>query len=201
MASTKNLAKHYGELSPGQRFALLIGAAGREDMVEAARVQTAGPMLTREFPDTHPRAAAFHIVAGFQRAVLLTYAADLRKVLDMADAAGERGDVKDGDRWEELARFVGYAFRIHYRGWQLFCERAGLDPGFFDATLAGTDLIEDAAETVEHIPGPQYGLTEALAFVRRKDPEPEVEAEDGRTLDAVADALQAEFAAFCAMWG
>src|SRR5262245_58868451 len=103
MASTKNLAKYYGDLSADERFALVVAAAGRRDEVGAARVQAAGPWLIREFPDSLPRAAAFYIIAGCQRAVLLTHAADLRKVLDLADAVDERGDDGDGDRWEELA--------------------------------------------------------------------------------------------------
>src|SRR5690348_15556891 len=69
------VARHYGTLTPEERFRLILAASGRGDEAERDRLVNAGERVALAMPDHAPFALAFYEVA------LLTY-------IELMDAAG-----------------------------------------------------------------------------------------------------------------
>lgn len=85
--NTKTLAKHYGCLTPEQRFRLLVAAGARGDEAERTRLISAGGRISISVQDHAPHAHAFHELSLLTFIELLEAAADYLDAFSWADDA------------------------------------------------------------------------------------------------------------------
>lgn len=99
--SAHAVAKHYGNLTPEERFRLILAASGRGDEAERDRLVTAGGRLTLSMQDHAPYAHAFAELALLVYIELLEEAA---RYLDALARADEPGDMFGDDAEDEGGR-------------------------------------------------------------------------------------------------
>jgi hypothetical protein len=94
-----DLSKHYGSLSPEERFKLILAAGARGDAAEQQRLINAGRDITLSCPDHSPYARAFDELATLCYIELLEEAARYLEFLDRAEdepwwgqSAADEGD-------------------------------------------------------------------------------------------------------------
>ena len=87
-----DLSKHYGSLSPEERFKLILAAGARGDAAEQDRLINAGGQITLSVSDHTPYARAFDELATLFYIELLEEAARYLEYLDRADDHDLCGD-------------------------------------------------------------------------------------------------------------
>ena len=78
------VARHYGSLTPEERFRLILAASGRGDEVERIRLVSAAPRITLAMPDHSPFAQAFRELAFLIFIELLAEAGRYTEALALA---------------------------------------------------------------------------------------------------------------------
>jgi hypothetical protein len=104
--NARTLAKHYGGLTPEERFRLILAAGARGDHAEQDRLANAGSRITLSMRDHAPYAAAFDELALLVFIELLEEAARYWEALGWADDASdglgaEDAEAEEGDEAEE----------------------------------------------------------------------------------------------------
>jgi hypothetical protein len=92
------VAKHYGSLTPEERFRLIVAASARGDHAEQDRLVNAGRRITLSMPDHSPYAHAFEELALLTFMELLEEAA---RYLEAFYRAENAFDIFGGDDAEE----------------------------------------------------------------------------------------------------
>jgi hypothetical protein len=87
--NTNPLARHYGSLTPEERFRLIVAAAARGDQAERERLLNASRRITLSMPDHAPLGHAFNELALLVFIELLDEAARYLEAFEHAD------DVRD----------------------------------------------------------------------------------------------------------
>jgi hypothetical protein len=187
--NTKNLARHYPALSPGERLSLMLAAAARCDEVEHTRLVDAAPRVTYRVPHTLGRAAAFLHVCGLNRMDQLNLAALFFKARALAEAT--RG--RDSTRLRNAARLFAYFAKIHAEDFMLFCEHEQLDPTVCTAPMPGDFVLEHAAREAEL---EAFTADEAREYAKR-DGKP---FDDLKTAESVADDLREIYKMWVDQW-
>jgi len=82
------VTKHYGSLTPEERFRLILAASGRGDEAERDRLAHAGGRLTLSMPDHAPYAQAFNDLSLMTFMELLEEAASYQEAFAIADNTG-----------------------------------------------------------------------------------------------------------------
>lgn len=95
------LAKNYTNLTPEERFRLILAAGARRDEAEQDRLTRAGQRLTLQMPDHAPYAHAFHEIATLIYIELLEDAAFCNEAWIRADDPREFPDDPGDDQEEE----------------------------------------------------------------------------------------------------
>lgn len=188
------LSKHYPELTPAERLALMLAAAARGDDVEHVRLAAAAPRVTVRVPDTFGRALALWELLQQQRMEVLSLAADYFHALGTAEAMNEGNGLSDaGRRCLDGALLLGYLFRVRVAGWGEFCKRHGLDSSALEPLLPGGSVIDRATAATEH---DAFSAESALECLRRKEPATAVVP----TAETMADQLQELHQARLSCW-
>ena len=164
------LAKHYGKLTPEERFRLIQTALDRGDEAEVERVTQAGEHIQLSMADHVPYAHAFHELLFLTYIELLEDAAlyqdcdkrfrdELGASIEMAndpetDTAAKEELAADEEavtypawhRAGELAYAAGFQIKAKLAGWALFCRRWNTSPGILweKMDLPGLDRIKFA---------------------------------------------------------
>jgi hypothetical protein len=97
--NTNPVARHYGSLTPEERFRLIVAAGARGDEAERQRLTNAGRRITLSMPDHAPLGHAFHELALLIFIELLEEAARYLEALDhaedVADIVGPEDEEED----------------------------------------------------------------------------------------------------------
>jgi hypothetical protein len=220
------VAKHYGLLTPEERFPLIVAAIARGDGMERERLLNAAQRITLSLSDHAPCAFAFNELSLHLFTELLDTAADYLEAFQQADAAEVISDAESEDeaddaeaepaadlseiepkgedrplaeRWFDLALALGYILKTRVDAWKLFCERMNLPPFATWECSPGFDRLQRAlklAEQAAFVPG---GM---VRWLNRLRPEGEPEVTDVPfTAEEAAAALDRFFRKRVAWWG
>jgi hypothetical protein len=178
MTTASAVARHYGLLTPEERFRLILAAGARADEAERGRLLGAGRRITLGMPDHAPYAHAFAELSVLIFAELLDGAAeyleaflradgaeapDADEVVDGQDkkdaaegaeaGAGAAGPGEEGrsatERLLGVALAAGFLLKSKADGWKLFCARLGVPPLAAWAGLPGLARLERALALAE----------------------------------------------------
>jgi hypothetical protein len=222
-----SLAKQYGQLTPEERFRLIMAAGVRGDEAEMDRLTRSGKRIIVSRPDHSPYSNAF------QELILVAYI----ELLDSAAFYGECNerlhdqlrdsieDVKDAEHdddaeelpteedavkypaWHragELAYAAGFLLKAKLAGWKLFCERWNDAPfaAWEEASFPGLGRLKLAlarAEAGTAFPTPA-DMVRWLNGIRPAG-DPETTEADIMTAECFADCLDAAFRERVRWWG
>jgi len=168
------VARHYGTLTPEERFRLILAASGRGDEAERTRLVSAAPRIQLAMPDHSPFGHAFHEVALLifielsDAAAYFTEALDAADFADFGDDEAEEGEAAEGEEasapekagsrkrptWQrllDLAHAFGFMLRAKADGWKLFCERLNVPPFLVWKGLPGLDRLQRALSLAENV--------------------------------------------------
>jgi hypothetical protein len=224
----KARAKHYGELTPKERFSLIPAASDRGDATEldwltAAASRTGLSMADhtpytsvvidlgeRIFMELVEEAASY--CEAFERAhdILDPYGSS---ETDEDDGGGKEppdaesdADPKEGDAcawsvWEQMldvALMHGFHLRTKADGWELFCQRLNVPPFVLWKRYPGFERLERALTLAEKAAFTRDGFLHWLNTVR---PAGEPEATEVRfTPESVADDIAIVFQKLVDQW-
>ncbi len=183
----------YKQLTPDERFRLVLAARGRGDEAEEGRLIHSGSMTAVRMRDVFPHLLAFQTVAMLAFVELLDHAADAEIAWLAAESSAE--DDEGSERWARMAKIFGYRLRIKWLGWVRFCEEMTVPPRHFWVGLPGLDRIERALEVAETVACSDAEFV-ALANALRKPDRPPI-ADVRVTVEAAAAALRQMFDAQC----
>jgi hypothetical protein len=227
--NTNPVARHYGSLTPEERFRLIVAAAARGDQAERERLTNAGQRITLSMPDHAPHGHAFNELALLVFIELLEEAARYLEALDRADDAEEAFGEEDegegsppedepdvtadsepaedyaGDRpaWQrslDLALAFGFTLRTKADAWKLFCERMSVPPFVGWEYLPGFDRLQRALKVAEQAAFVPEGMVRWLNAIR-PDGAPEATVEGLISAQGHADGLERLFRECVARWG
>ena len=211
------VSRHYGSLTPEERFRLILAASGRGDDAERTRLVSAAPRLTLARPDHTPFAQAFHELALLIFIELSDAAASFSEALDHADlvAAEDEGEAAAGEEaaelasegsrkrptWQrclDLALGFGFLLRTKAGGWKLFCERLNVPPFQLWQGLPGLNRLQRALSLAESVAFAPEGF---LRWLNRTRPKgcPELKAVP-LTVEGIAAATESLFREQAAWW-
>lgn len=215
--NSKTIARHYGILTPEERFCLILAASGRGDEAETERLARAGPKITFSVRNHWPYSMAFQELTWLTFIEFLEEASGYLDANRMADDAfansksdvPKEDDAEDapeieeettgsaegqGPEWQRALRLVyatGFMFRTKYEGWKLFCERLNIPPFLLWEGLPGLDRIQRARALAEKAAFTPDGFLYWVNTVRPPG-EPEL-IENKFTVERVADATEKMF--------
>lgn len=169
--NSQRLAKHYDQLTPRERFSLLVAAGTRGDWVEHRRLMQSAPTGLFRVRSHSGYLDAFHEVAAdyliHQLDVALLWWKGWIMFLD---------DSEPSDTFARGLRLLAYLFVIRRQAWQRLCEEYQIDGS---AVLAGYRAFEATEELADDISQMACTAEEAAATVRRKHPDaPTLTADD-----------------------
>jgi hypothetical protein len=213
--NTNGLARHYGSLTPEERFRLILAARNRGDEAERDRLMNAATPIVFAMPDHSPYAHALGELSLLIFIELLEEAARYLEALDRADdpfdffeedeteeepAAGRRRKKSLSERSLDLALAAGFVLRTKAAGWKVFCERMTLSPFAVWEGLPGLERLQRALALAEKAAFVPEGFLSWLND-RRPPGEPErTEVPPWLTVEGVADATAKMFQGRVAWW-
>jgi hypothetical protein len=213
------LAKHYPQLTPKERFRLILAASGRGDEAERDRLENAGGSITLTTQDHAPYARAFDELALLVFIELLEDAARFLEWMDRADPLpdddgeefAEESDAEGGEAaedrrgkpaWERrlnLAYAAGFVLRTKAEGWKLFCERMAVPHLLLWEEFPGFDRVRralDLAGLASFAPEDFLRWMNAVRPTGKK-----VLVEKPLTVEGVADETEKMFRSRVEWWG
>jgi len=187
------VVNRYNNLTPEERFRLILAAGGRGDDAERDRLVRTGGRICLSISDHAPYAIAFEELAILVFLELMEevagYSSAFLRSDDLSDDCGAAGhtaeaepdvraDTKStdndaGDRpaWSralDLALAAGYVLRTKADGWRLFCERLNVPPFLLWESLPGFDRLQRALDLTTKAAFAQEGLLHWLNRIRPK---------------------------------
>jgi hypothetical protein len=226
--NANTLAKHYGGLTPEERFRLILAASARGDEAERNRLARAGSRITLSLRDHAPYAEAFDELALLIFIELLVEAARYLEALDWADDAsdglGAEDAEEEGDEAEEestatadadppdndggkrplarrtldLALAAGFLLKTKAAGWRVFCERLNVPPFAVWERLPGFDRLQRALALAEK---GAFAPEDLLRWLNARRAEKAELTEVTLTVAKVAEATAKMFRERVAWWG
>jgi hypothetical protein len=213
--NTNGLAKHYATLKPEERFRLIVAANERGDEAESQRLTRTAKRCTFSNMDYSPFAHALHDLAILTFLELLDEAArhdDVREQwadAEMSDSTGgkhRRNRSPRKERLFELFLVQGFILRTKAAGWNLFCNRIGIEPQRLWQYLPGFERLKRTLLGLQGTPdrpAPAYtpaGMVNWLNRVR-PDHEPEVTEANILSPETIARQTDAAFHERARWWG
>jgi hypothetical protein len=214
------VARHYGTLTPEERFRLILAANGRGDEVEKGRLAGAGERISFTMPDHAPLGFAFHelslliYIELMDTAALFTHALDCADAFAADEAEGEERPEAEGpapagkgaqkrpqsERLLDVAYATGFMLRTKADGWKLFCERLNV-PAFQVwelGALPGFDRLQRALSLAERT---AFSPEDFLRWLNRTRPKGSPERTDVPwTVEGIAAATESLFREQAAWW-
>jgi hypothetical protein len=187
--NTDGLAKHYDQLTPQERFKLILAASSRGDQAERERLLNSARRITLSGPDYYLYGDALHYLAHVIFTDLVEEAAHYRDcfalVCDEGQGAGSAGRKRKRESrdlaslWSvpdhpwALVLSAGFRLRTKADGWKLFCQRLGIDAFVLWADLPGFDRLQSTLKLTDEIAFAPEGMVAMLN--RRRPPDaPEI---------------------------
>lgn len=222
------VTKHYGSLTPEERFRLILAASGRGDEAERDRLGHAGGRITLSMPDHAPYAQAFNDVSLLTFMELLDEAASYQEAFAVADNTRNTFDIDETEeesdntsegtdapadegpeqedskepvcvRALDVALAAGYMLRTKANGWKLFCERLNVPSILLWEAFPGFDRVQRALALTDRVAFVPEGFLRWLNRVRRKG-EPALTVVP-LTVEGVADANEEAYRKRVVWWG
>jgi hypothetical protein len=217
------VTKHYGSLTPEERFRLILAASGRGDEAERDRLAHAGGRITLSMPGHAPYAQAFNDVSLLTFMELLDEAASYQEAFAVADNTRDTFDIDETEeesddtsegtggpeqedskepvciRALDVALAAGYMLRTKANGWKLFCERLNVPPFLLWEAFPGFDRVQRALALTDRVAFVPEGFLRWLNHVRPKG-EPALTAVP-LTVEGVADANEEAYRKRVEWWG
>jgi hypothetical protein len=211
------IARHYGRLTPEERFRLILAAGGRGDDAERARLVQASDRIHLSMLDYSPYAHAIHDVSLLFYIELLAESSRFMESLALADqedaagpgeqddAAGEDEEPETADldfaneRRLQLALASGYVLRTKAEGWKQFCARWDLLPFLLWQDLPGFDQLQVALGLTDQVAFTEEGFRRWLNR-RRRAGDPEL-TQVPVTVARAADEVEKTFRCRIDWWG
>jgi hypothetical protein len=167
--NTTNLARHYGALTPWERLALLVAAAGRADEVEGRRLAESAPKVGFRVPNYRGLAEGLDNLVKHYLLRQLDVAAVYWRVLGAWNQEPLPGETQKGtkrpDRLWRAVQTVAFRFVVGADGWKLLCRRLRIDPDVVLRDLPGYETVCQMEEVVRPI---ACTAEEALACLRQE---------------------------------
>jgi hypothetical protein len=219
--NAKTLANHYSQLTPEERFRLIVAASDRGDDAERARLTNASKRITFSNMDYSPFTHAFQELAMVVLLELLEEAAmygdaferwndaDMMEFINGkkdAPAMAEGNDRTIKEQWFELFLAQGFMLRTKAAGWKLFCERMGFLPFGVWQYLPGFERLQrdlNKAEGAPDRPGGAFTPKGMVRYLEGNRPTDGPEATEANIINAerFADSLDATFRERVKWWG
>ncbi len=188
--NTNGLARHYETLTPKERLPLIMAASARGDEAERQRLVLSAPTVCYRVPDHFGLAMAFREVSELHFMELLDLAGLHDQAMGMADATD---DEKQSARVLDVARLVGYLFKVKLAGWREFCAEYSIDPELCWSCLPGFERVKRAERVAE---GAAFTPEGVRAYLRKVG-----KATELITAEAVVAGLRACLEARAEWWG
>jgi hypothetical protein len=191
------IAKQYDQLTPEERFRLILAAGGRGDKVEQGRLIAAGRSHSISVQDHAPFALAFQDVE------MLVFLGLLEEAAGYFEAFHYTGADRKGDGVSEalnLALARGYTLKTKAAGWELFCGRLDIPPFATWEMLPGFDRLRRALKLAERAAFLPEGMLRWVNMQLRPKGAPEA-TELRLTAEAVADETGAMYRERVRWWG
>ena len=219
--TAKTLASNYSQLTPEERFKLIVAAGDRGDEAEQKRLSNASKRITLSTVDYSPFADALQELAIVVFLDLVEEAAANRDAFhhwcdaDMTDfidgkkrtpATPKKDAQTNKDQLFGLFLAQGFMLRTKAAGWKLFCDRLGISPFGLWQYLPGFERLQRELNIVEGTPdqsGAAYtptGMARWLNTVRPSG-DPVVTEANIMTAERCADGLEAAFRERVCWWG
>ena len=138
--NTNALARQYDQLTPRERFALLLAAAARDDEFERNRLLLSAPRRQYSISDHHGVAESFSWLSDYHFTAVLDLAARYFE----AFAELPRSRKKDADDAWDIVMLLGYLFQTYLTGWRKFCAGLNVDPEYLWKLRPGFQTIQRA---------------------------------------------------------
>jgi hypothetical protein len=146
MADTP-LGRLYDQLTPAERFPLILAAVQRRDEAERRRLASTAARRSYSLPDYWGLLDAFDHLSTLHLLYVLDLAADFATRLWEEDRVRRgRGDTPaDGGIGGLL--YTGYLIRVHAEGWARLCAGYAVDPDALIRHLPGYPTARAAVRT------------------------------------------------------
>jgi hypothetical protein len=144
--NTNPLARYYTVLTPWERLALLVAAAGRADEVESRRLVESAPKVGFRLPNYWGLAEGLESLAKLYLLRQLDAAAIYWRVmgvlnqepLEEEETATEQ---KRHDRLWRAVQTLAFRFVVRADGWKLLCRQLQIDPDVVLRDLPGYEAV------------------------------------------------------------
>ncbi len=195
MTTANALAKHYGSLTPEERFRLIVAAGARGDKANQDQLKAAGQPLHLSVSDHTPFAEAFNELnmliyidlldtlawywEAFRRADDAEFLnAEEDNAGDADEAEPENEDAGDADAemdtrprppWQRSLDSLlasGYMLKTKADGWKLFCERLSIPPFCAWEVLPGFKRLHRTLNLAEEAAFTAEGMVAHLNQIR-----------------------------------
>jgi hypothetical protein len=142
--NTNPLARYYEVLTPWERLALLVAAAGRADEVEGRRLAESAPKVGFRLPDYWGLAEGLDSLASLYLLRQLDAAALSWRVMGVLNQEPLEESAAEQQRHDRLWRAVqtlAFRFVVRADGWKLLCRQLQIDPDVVLRDLPGYETV------------------------------------------------------------
>jgi hypothetical protein len=166
--NTRGIERHYFELEPVERVALIMAATARGDEHDANRLVETAPRLDWRVPDTFPISQAILEVTLQEHASRLSLAALFYRTQRAADDMADE-PTPQAERMEKLVAVYGYLLLTQAAGWRLFCADRRLLPDAvvsYTAALPGMETLQMAEKEAADVAASE---ADVVAYFQSRD--------------------------------
>ena len=142
--NTNPLARYYTVLTPWERLALLVAAAGRADEAEGRRLAESAPKVGFRLPDYWGLAEGLESLAKLYLLRQLDAAAIYWRVMGVLNQEPLEESAAEQQRHDRLWRAVqtlAFRFVVRADGWRLLCRQLQIDPDVVLRDLPGYETV------------------------------------------------------------
>jgi hypothetical protein len=209
------IARQYHNLTPEERFKLILAAGARSDAAEQERLLRAGGRVALSLADHEPHARAFDELAVTIYVELLARSADYVELIlragdgehpsddedeqDEAVATADSAELECRERLMDLALLKGFYLKTTADGWNQFCAAENLPALAIWECMPGFARLRDALALAERAAFIPEGVVAWLNRMRDEG-KPEV-TQPPVTPDEVAAWLGKQFRERVKWWG
>ncbi len=203
--NAKALTRHYPNLTPEERFRLILAARSRGDEVEEERLEQGCDWIMLRLKDHAPFMYAFRELANATYISLLDEAAGFDALfIDTGDdetnlaqtgeddnegAEEEQGEDSARQRKWESIHVAGFLLTAKANGWRLFCDRLTVPPFVELEHYPGFEALQRTLQLAEKVSFHPEGM---VRWMNRRRPEGAPEMTEWTFITAETYAAQME---------
>jgi hypothetical protein len=159
--SLKRLASQYDQLTPRERFSLIVAAGVRGDDSEQDLLKRSGPTQLFRVPSYRGYAEAFSDAACLYLLQQLDTGVQCWKCLALLETA----ETKSERLWNCVGLF-GHLFVARRQAWHRLCEGYGVDGDAILSIFPGFDVVQDLDEMISEL---AFTPEQATVILRERD--------------------------------